>query len=248
MRKPTESPRASDDVAPCRIIEDPVEVAARLRELRIPEDTLREVRNAWARGEASVGPFAPKNGAGTESWMRAIETMRELLHMDRWTLVDARGIAPYIQSPDGEVALTVASGDHATGLSHLTPITKNIKGIVVAEAVGRNGEQLGLDFGTGYRAEVKPRPHIITARVTMILLMNTVYHRRPNEPVTTDYRAEISTPRAMAKRRVTAWYERIILAADSDRGSPNVRQAPIAPPELGKSAEINIQVPRKKGA
>ena len=124
MPKSPGSQSPANDIAQCRIVEKPEEVAARLRELGIKPTVLQEVRKAWARGEASVSPFGPKNGAGTESWMRAIETLRELLSLDAWTMVDVRGIAPYIQSPSGGVALTVASGDHATGRSHLTPITK----------------------------------------------------------------------------------------------------------------------------
>lgn len=118
----------------------------------------------------------------------------------------------------------------------------------MAEAVRRNGEQLRLNFGPQYRLEAAPRARVISARMTLILLMSTVRRRTPNEPDRTEYCAEISTPATMTRRRVTEWYERILLPSMSDDSTPEGLRAPEAPPELGTTAEIDIPVPRRKGA
>ncbi len=237
------------DVIPCRIVSKPEEVAARLRELSIPPEVIREVRASWARGESSVNHYGPKNGAGMESWIRAIETLREMLDIEGWTPIDLRGIAPYIQSPDGAIALTVSSGDEGTGVRHLNPMTKNTKGIVVVEAVKRNWEQLVLNFGEQKRAMAASRPKKLSARMTMILLMNTVRIRRPNEPVQVEYRFELSTPAVMRNRRISEWSERILFPVEIGGGGvPTVERAPELPPDIGMTPEPNVTVSRKKSA
>lgn len=249
MSLPPRQNQPKSDVFKCKIVFEPEEVAARLRELRIRPEAVREIRSAWARGEASVSPFGPKNGAGMESWLRAIETLREMQVMDAWTMIDRRGIAPYVQSPDGTLALTVASGDEGTGVRHLTPCTKNTKGIVVVEAVERNWQQLTLNFGQQYRREVAPRQRKLSAQTTMIMLMSTVRRQRTNEPMEIEYHAEISTPMAMSRRRISEWSERILLPIEYGDGcTPTIQRVPELLPDMGMAPEVNIQVPRKKGA
>jgi len=178
---------------------------------------------------ALIGPT--RSGAGPSESLSPGSYQKEVGRRSGWERSDENNYSLVI-SPDGSVAIAVATGDDATGRTDVQPATKSSKGPSTAEAVSSN--QLQLDFGfppielQTTRSTVSEEP-----RMTWMLLV----HRAVGE-----VRAELSLPDAMGvDGRVDSWRERIILGAIPT--DPHALE--ITPPTPPDQPDVDVDVKRK---
>jgi hypothetical protein len=217
---------------PARIFDQPHERTAGLHALGLEEERVRRavIRGLLARRTCT--PFDPPSFPGTVQWARTIRAMRELHVELGWTASDANNFSRIID-PNGEVAVSVATGDGYTGVRmEMEPRTRYPKGTQTKLAVDRNAQQLGLFPETGAPVCLVERR---LGTLWMLLLATTA------EQV----RFEISRPSAQdEKGHVVAWSERIICeaieietVATEEPGRRDVREDEVP-------AEIDVPVER----
>lgn len=141
---------------------------------------------------------------------------------------------PLIVAPNKSMAITMTSGDLSTGVADACPTTKNPKGILTADAVRRNFEQIGIDFGPGYQVPklLKPR-RAKSAPLTWLFMVRMT---------TDDVRAELSLPAAIENKYIVAWHERIVLEPMPRISPPGARRL-VA--DFSELEEIDVPVVRK---
>lgn len=185
------------------------DVRNRLAELGLGEEDLHHVvergQSVWAMCTPNHPPMAP----GFMRWSEAVVALREKLIPLGWEPRN-EGNLPFTVNSSGSVAITVATGDEATGKADGSPCT-NSKGPRTAMAVTDNRRQLGLFDGVVLEDSNLDR---INERVTWLLLM----HR---DRESGEIRCELSRPINMnGEGRVDRWAERIILTPiPSDMGA-----------------------------
>lgn len=199
------------------IISDPVEVAEHLDRLGLPLDFLNEGRMAWARAAAGASPFGPVTGPGTLGWIEGVSFIRQGMTLRGWMPTDIRNW-PLIVSPDRRTGLTLATGDHMTGLkSGPQPTTKNTKGFMVADAARKNGRQIMLNFPI---QEIVSRPQRAKPSEAPDLVWILLAFATP-----TELRAELSVPTAIDRRKVVGWGMRLLLPSIPREPSPGVHRS-----------------------
>jgi hypothetical protein len=157
--------------------------------------------------------------------MEAVAALRETTMPQGWTRSDDRNYALVI-SPDGTMAINVATGDLGTGRTDANPSNKAPKGVSTADAISVNQTQLELPL---------PVPELPPVSgdggpLTWFLLL----HRAEDE-----IRCELSLPLEMSPDgRITRWQERIILSAIELDGNEIEITAPQGP-------DLDIDVKRK---
>lgn len=184
-----------------RLVVDPLEVHARLRELGLIEEDLSEPLLAGASALAlSLGTNHPPMFPGLNFWAEAVRCLRDRKMAEYWSKSDAKNYATVI-SPDRTMQIAVARGDEWTGRENAPegrPSTQHKKGSVTQLAVEKN-HQLSL-FDT------LPTPDVTmpdAAIVTWVLL-----HFRDRGRI----RAELSRPTIINQSGfVEEWAERLIL-------------------------------------
>lgn len=212
------------------VITEPEEVHLRLAALGLRSDLLDEVRLAWAAAEAGASPFEPITAPGTKGWIAGTGVLREALSLEDWAPQDVRNL-PLSVHPAKTHSITVTSGDERTGIAHLTPTTKNPKGVVVADAVAANME---LDFGKEYRRQEVSRARRVKSAPKMYLMLVT--------STNDELRAEVSKPSKIVKKQIVEWSERIILSTISRHPEPMVPQRGV---DFGQGQEIDVPVARR---
>jgi hypothetical protein len=163
-------------------------VALSRREVFIP------VLNAARHGFGTPGRLAPPSARGLRAWTDGVEELRLQLSRFGWQVpVDVSlDLAGFVFSPDGSRAITMVSGDGATGRTAYTPQVKYPRGKVVSEYVQ---DSLFDEVHTDQRIE------------TVWYLL----HRMSDA----GWSAELSLPSAVDRRGlVTSWAQRIEIAAD----------------------------------
>lgn len=179
---------------------EPDDVHARLAVLGLAEEALLHAARRWHVAWGSFTPNHPPFGIGIAAWMEAVAALRETTMPQGWTRSDDRNYA-LVVSPDGTMAINVATGDPGTGRPDANPSNKAPKGVSTADAVSVNQAQLELPL---------PVPELPPVRgddgsLTWFLLL----HRASDE-----IRCELSLPLEMSPDgRITRWQERIILSA-----------------------------------
>lgn len=184
---------------PARTFAATHERTSRLYQLGIKEETLREAIERGLDARKRCTDFHPPSAPGFYQWAETHVALRELLIPEGWKDDDAGGFSTVI-SPDGQLAITVATGDDRTGKEGLpAPETKYPRGPMTHSAIESN-QQLAMDLMGGIIfPEEEPHPK----HQTWILLLST----RHNE-----VRMELSCPKAIGEDgRVDSWSERIIL-------------------------------------
>jgi hypothetical protein len=158
------------------------------------------IENTVARGlvaRRACSPFSPPSYPGYKQWAETTIALREFLAPRDWTPDDSNGF-PRVVSPDGSIALTVATGDERTGIATQEPATKYPKGPETKAAVEVN-EQLPFP---GFAAVPDPAQPGSALRETWALLICTTE---------LEVRYELSCPKAQAgDGRVVAWSSRIV--------------------------------------
>lgn len=179
------------------------EVYGRLTELGLTENSLREpvMQGMLARSECTLND--PPLYAGFATWARTVRCLREKLIPQPygWSRSD-EGNYPLVVSPDGTIAIAVATGDENTGNPNVTPMTKSPKGPRTQSAIEVNQYQGSL-FESIPDFEISEMPH--GNRVTWILLQHY-------DQVRKEVRFELSLPTSYSGK-VDGWSERLIFGA-----------------------------------
>jgi hypothetical protein len=165
------------------------------------------------------------NAPGYYQWNATLRGLREGLVVHDWSRCDDGNYATIV-SPDGSIAISVASGNIDTGSPAANPCTRSSKGPNTAAAVHINAAQLEL-FP---RSSPPPVHDGNETRATWLLLFYTDAK---------EIRSELSLPVSIdAEGNIMAWKERIILPAqpiDSDVSLPE--------PDFGP--DVNIEISRQ---
>ena len=206
------------------------DVNRRLAELGIKEDDLLQAAErgftAWASCTANHPPAIP----GLFAWGETVCALRERLIPSGWERKDEQNW-PLVVNSDGNIALSVATGNEDTGRKDKDPVTASAKGPRTISAIVAN-QNLPLF------PEMLPSAESLKAkgRATWLLLVYRDTDAR-------EMRCELSRPIGMdSEDRVDGWAERIILSPrpfdgnqDSLVGGGNGPQSP----------EITLEIKRR---
>lgn len=205
-----------------RVVAQPQEADSRLAELGISSNDLIGSIQQGLASAASCTSHDPLNLPGLIQWGRSIRALRDALVPRGWRSENSRNY-PTVVSPDSAVALSVAGGDHNTGLAYGTPATRSAKGPATKDAIALN--QLSFAELDASFAEPETVP-----KVTWLLLH---YHDRDTKEV----RLELSLPAGLdSDGVVTSWHERILLPPFSTTYEP--------PPD-SDAQPIDVQITRR---
>jgi len=184
-------------------------IVKRLDELGLRLDLLTNPINAAYQAWTNCSAFDPRMFPGLTFWAVAIRHLRFGVMPLNWTANDDGNYSLTV-SPDGSVAIAVATGDEFTGLANQVPCTRSRKGPMTATALATNNRQLGLElvFPDGMEPPLL-NPGRFGDHATWFLLI----HREE-----TVIRRELSLPLGFTDdQRVSGWKERILLP-DIDLG------------------------------
>jgi hypothetical protein len=175
---------------------DAPDIVAELARLGLKPDDITYVAQRWYVHATGFTPHHPPASVGIACWGEAVAALRDQLRPRGWEPADDRNCA-LVKSPDGKLAISVATGTAGTGRREGNPTNRHPKGIGALEAVAVNQRQLDLPF-----VDVpgrKPTP----AYVTWFLLL----YKDSDE-----IRCELSLPSDISGEwHITAWAHRIVL-------------------------------------
>lgn len=209
---------------------DPIAVARRLAELGLTADVLLNAVTASYQARSNCTELDPKMYAGLTMWATAIRHLRMGL-LPRWKAND-EGNYPLTVSPDGAMAISVATSDEATGIADKTPATQSSKGPRTMEAVAANNAQLGFElvYPDGWALPMYDGERFGDC-ATWLLLIHCG---------DTTVRAELSHPLGFDEyKRVSGWKERILL--------PSIDLDPLREVESDDRQQV-IEVPVQRRA
>lgn len=181
---------------PARNFEQPHDRDARLYALGLDHATVEEIALYGLRARQRVSPLAPPSFPGTTQWAETIVGARLILVPREWSPNDSHNFSRIV-SPNGRIAIIVATGDELTGIATAEPRTKHPKGAKTEAAVEVNVqlEIPGLSLVT--------EKDLVAPPETWVYLIHT------ND---SEMRYELSRPKTQdIEGRVIAWSHRIIL-------------------------------------
>ena len=206
------------------------DVNRRLAELGIKEEDLLQAAErgftAWASCTANHPPAIP----GLFAWGETICALRERLIPLGWERKDEQNW-PLIVNRDGNIALSVATGNEDTGRKDKDPVTASAKGPRTISAIVAN-QNLPLF------PEMLPSAASLKAkgRATWLLLVYRDTDAR-------EMRCELSRPIGMdSEDRVDGWAERIIL---SPRPFDGIEDSLVGGGNGPQSPEITLEIKRR---
>lgn len=178
----------------------------RLSGLGIDSEAIFAALHAGDVAARQADEYSPVTASGTERWNHTVQELRRNLAMQGWHVQNPNN-SPRIVRPDGELSISVVSGDERTGNPDKEPRNAHPLGQTVDESVFRNRAkevtgQTVLESVEDDAIEHALRTGHLDAS-TWILL----YFDEPG----TGLRAELSYPHATADGYVSAWPERIII-------------------------------------
>lgn len=206
------------------VLHDSLEdIANRLDRLGLNEQSLQEAIWQGHLRRTRLTDNHPVIYRGLVMWGDSVAALRDQTRSMGWTRKDVGSYA-LTENEDLGLAITVASGDEATGVPYLQPTNRSKKGRNTVEAVEAN-QQLDL-------FDVLPieQQGGVDGNQTWVLLHHTDY-------LVGEIRIEFSRPTAIGSDgKISEWAERIILGSiqlDSD-------QLEIEPPS-GPDIEITVR-------
>lgn len=219
------------------VLQKPHEILNRLAELGLEQSQLlRAARQGMAARFSCTGnhpPLAP----GFYGWAETVRGLRDILMIHGWGRDDA-GLLSLAVSPDGKMAIAVATGDEATGDPERTPCTKSSKGPRTKDAVEVNVLQLHL-FDNEQAIKTDEQLKVVRSRLTYWLLI------RIDEEAQA-LRCELSTPVYVGvDGKIAGWDERIILGTIPFGNESIVGlDEPGEGPQSG-ATDVDVQVKRR---
>jgi len=206
------------------ILHESTEVVDRLAVLGLTVDALRDAVGMGEAARNSCTANDPAIAPGFLAWAKTTRGLRDGLAPADWRRSSDGGLETVV-SPDGKLAIVVATGDEATGRIAGSPKTKYSKGPATAAAIEQN--QLSFLFATPEPIVPGPVP---SERVTWLLLIARG---------TDEVRCELSLPKAIGDDgKVETWAERIILEPVGCDAEPAVTPADQEP-------DIVVEVSRR---
>ncbi|MDX8469793.1 hypothetical protein RFM41_24025 [Mesorhizobium sp. VK25A] len=206
------------------VLSQPDQVIGRLQGLGLTEENLLHAARRWHVAWSGFTANHPPFGIGIAAWMEAVAALRETTMPLGWVRSDERNYALVI-SPDGAMAISVATGDAGTGRPDTSPSNKAPKGVSTADAISVNQIQLELDL---------PVPELPSSEDDGPLTWFLLLHRAHDE-----IRCELSLPLEMSPDgRISRWKERLILSSIPLDGDIVEVVAPEGP-------DLDIDVKRK---
>src|SRR5262245_4271972 len=124
---------------------EPEDVDARLATLGLTQEPLLHAAMRWHVAWNGFTPNHPSFGIGIAAWMEAVAALRERVMPAGWSRRDEHNYA-LVVSPDGTMAINVATGDAGTGRPRANPSNKAPKGVSTAAAISINQIQLELEL------------------------------------------------------------------------------------------------------
>lgn len=204
-------------------------VVSALTRLNLTEETLLTAVRAGYLAKANSTANHPPMHAPFVAWSDAVRALRDGLVTQGWRNSN-RNNWPRSIHPDGKVALTVATGNEATGRANGSPSTKAAKGSATVSALLVNRELQFTLPGIDHPSDDETDSEAHGQAVTWLLLI----HHGAKE-----LRAELSLPLDVDRDgRVSIWRERILLKSIPLDGEP----IEILPPQL---PDIDIDVRRR---
>lgn len=206
---------------------DLVSVSAALERLGLTEEVLLEAARQGHLARANTTANHPPLHGPFVSWSEPVRALRDGLVTSGWKRNNDNHW-PRVIHPNGHIALTVATGNEATGRTGESPITKSPKGPRTLAAVEVNRGQLWLP---GMEPQ-EPEPGAPNRDEPSTWLLLIHYAKD-------EVRCELSLPMGVdSDDRVSVWRERIIL-----RPLPlDLETIDITPPQ---QPDIDVTVRRK---
>lgn len=199
-----------------------IDVTNVLAGLGVPRDILEEAVLAGEHSRNECTWADPPNTPGFIAWAKTLRRLKERLVREGWT-----GNDYVVISPDGRLAISVTTGDEATGSPYRTPKTKYPKGASTEVAIIRNRRQLKL-FDPASNREILEGPRLDAVQTWMLV--------RRRVPDTVFW--ELSLPSNLGEDgRVEEWGARIILDP--------IALEPDPMPEQEDSQAIEIDIRRR---
>lgn len=175
---------------------------AMLTEIGLPESVYLTALDKGDAAARNCGPDHPPIAAGFYRFSEIIVGLAVGSRPFGWTRRDYKNFSTIV-SPEGSIAVAVASGDEGTGDLAEEVSTRSRKGVATEEAVDLNFK---LPYDERYVAEnariVSPEPPKKTPSVTYFLL----HDRRDGIRY-----AELSRPMTIEDGRIKTWEPRIPL-------------------------------------
>lgn len=179
------------------LFDNPEEIASRLEQLGVNEGALREAIYQGHLQRTRLTLNHPVIYHGLNMWGEVVAALREQLRPLDWVRED---IGSYALTAHEELklAISVASGDEATGNPAAHPSNRSRKGRNTVEAIEAN-RQLELF------EQLPPEDQVEEGKQTWVLMHHTDTSRG-------EIRVELSRPSNIGKDgKITEWAERIIL-------------------------------------
>lgn len=179
------------------------DVAQRLAALRLEEEALKDAVRRGQLAFISCTANHPPQFPGMAAWAETVRALREYVVPLDWQRSNDNNYA-LVVSPDGRMAIAVATGNDGTGRADATPSTNARKGPSTSDAVAAN--QLRFTFMDERPARTaRPSADGDETRTTWILLI----HRAASE-----VRCELSLPISIGEDgHIDAWRERVLLGS-----------------------------------
>lgn len=173
-----------------------------LQNLGVTEEVLVEAARQGYLARANCTPNHPPLFPSFVAWGEAVKALRDGLAPMGWVRSNERNW-PRAIHPDGHLAITVATGNEATGRAETTPATTSSKGPSTVEALEINRLQAWLPGLEPEALEAEINSVEDNRPSTWLLLV----HHAKNE-----IRSELSLPLDVnTEGRVSVWRERILL-------------------------------------
>ena len=181
------------------LFDKPNEIANRLEQLGLREAELREAVNQGHLQRTRLTSNHPVIYHGLNMWGELVAALRDQLRPLDWVREDIGSFALTVND-ELKLAITVASGDEATGNPSVHPTNRSKKGRNTVDAIETNRQMTLFE-------ELPPDAESDEVRQTWVLLHHTDTNRG-------EIRVEISRPSNIGSDgKITAWAERIILSS-----------------------------------
>lgn len=204
------------------VIDDPIEVHARLYVLGIGVDDLKEIAKAGLAGLARCHKTNhPKIAGGFYQWSETVCAAGDRMSNLGWRREDYLNVSTIIR-PDEKFAVGFARGNDGTGNSRAEVSTKYPKGKGTKGVVLRNRLNLSLPLDERYVEENKRKVDQSAAKTATYLFL---YSKQGNE-----WRYELSLPKSINKSGfVEEWRTRLILPSIQIDPKPAAKTTPVMP-------------------